>query len=95
MYHQKLENTEKTRDGCHLAVSYVFVYLLDVWPQILYFINTFLNLVKLLILKPLTFPQSIFLGYDKDVPSLSFHRLHNFFLVKSTVRLVPSFLAYR
>lgn len=57
MCHQKLENTEKTRDGCHPAVSYVFVYLFDVWPQILYFINTFLNLVKLLILNALTFPH--------------------------------------
>lgn len=60
--HQKLENTEKTRDGCHPAASFVFVYLFDVWPQILYFINTFLNLVKLLILNPLTFPQSIQAG---------------------------------
>lgn len=68
MCHQKLENTEKTGDGSHPAPSYVFVYLLDVWPQILCFINTFLNLVKLLI-NPLTFPQSISLGYDKDAPS--------------------------
>lgn len=57
MCHQKLENTEKTRDGCHPAVSYLFVYLLDVWPQILYFINTFLILVKLRSLNPLTSPS--------------------------------------
>lgn len=79
MCRQKFENTGKTRGGCHPALSYVFVYLLDVWPLVLYFINNFLNLIKLLVLNPFAFPQCIFLGYDKDVPWPSFHRSHNLF----------------